>query len=161
MKFCKPTSIATVFLFTCFPVTRNVRDWSLAELDSSIWAPVCFVISAHAFRASISPNRPPSCPRSLLSSNGMWKTLVTVLEPIRIFWVHLLLAPGELRPDVGPELGPDGLGGRAGNASSYLHKSNISIINWIQLWSWSFMMMFWVILNDLLKYQIKIRGCLL
>jgi len=51
----------------------------------------------------------------------MWKTLVTILEPIRIFCDHLEEAPGELIPEVGPELGPDGFGGRAGNASSYLH----------------------------------------
>lgn len=74
--------------------------------------------------ASISPKRSP-CPRSLRSSNGMWKTLVTVLDPMRIFCDHLLLAPGELRPDVGPELGPDGFGGRAGNASSYLENKKI------------------------------------
>jgi hypothetical protein len=55
----------------------------------------------------------------------MWKTLVTVLDPIRIFCDHLLLAPGELRPDVGPEFGPDGLGGRAGKASSYLQFEKI------------------------------------
>ncbi len=86
-------------------------------------APVDFWMSAHALPASISPNLSP-CPRSLLSSNGIWKTNVTVFDPMRIFCDHFDEAPGELRPEVGPEFGPDGLGGRAGNASSYLIQIN-------------------------------------
>jgi len=39
---------------------------------------------------------------------------------MRIFCDHFDDAPGELKPEVGPEFGPDGLGGRAGNASSYI-----------------------------------------
>jgi len=57
-----------------------------------------------------------------------------MFDPMRIFWDHFEDALGELKPDVGPELGPDGFGGKAGKASSYLvnkdkHRTHYKIVN--------------------------------